>query len=90
MLKAGFTRVQDDVTSWVAMGTDKIISNSRYTFETVIEDLQEFGKLLHDATRAVTTKSEIAAYFRLFGVDYYSTVSRRLDLKVRFPADISI
>jgi hypothetical protein len=64
------------------MRTDKIISNSRYTFETVIEDLAEFDKLLQDATRAVTPVPEVAVYFKMFDADYYSIASRSLDLKV--------
>ena len=63
---------------------DQIIASSKYSADTVVQDIPQFIQLLVHATAAVTASADISEYFRTFDVDYYSVASRKLDLTVRF------
>lgn len=80
--KLSLTFFQNDVKSWVNMRIKQITDGTKYTYETVIEDISAFVNLLHEATFAVTSLADIDAYFRIFGVDYYAITSRWLDISV--------
>jgi hypothetical protein len=70
------------VTNWTESRLKEIVGKSKYTVETVIDDMNEFTNLMQEATRAIASSPTVACAFNSFGVDYYKFISVMIDRQV--------